>query len=82
MFSALKYFKQDHPDLPVIATGSMVRLSIRHNDRVSDAEGNGGFLFLVGAIDSINVYPLNFEEYLLNTNKVLLERIRSAYKSG
>ena len=30
VLSALKYFKQDYPQLPVIATGSMVRLSIKH----------------------------------------------------
>ena len=30
VLSSLKYFKQDYPHLPVIATGSMVRLSIKH----------------------------------------------------
>lgn len=76
VLSSLKYFKQDYPSLLVIATGSLVRLSIRQEqNKINEDE----FLFPVGAIDSINVYPLNFEEYLLNTNQVLLERIKNAY---
>ncbi len=80
VLSALKYFKQDYPQLPVIATGSMVRLSIRHEEQKRKKETADEFLFPVGAIDSLHVYPLSFEEYLLNTNKVLLERIKNAYK--
>lgn len=74
VLSALKYFKQDYPELPVIATGSMVRLSLKHDEGKNDE-----FLFPVGAINEINIFPLNFEEYLLNTNKVLLDRIKNAY---
>ena len=81
VLSTLKYFKQDHAELPIIATGSMVRLAIRHSER-KHAGRDGDFLFPVGAIDSINIYPLTFEEYLLNSNKVLLNRIRSAYALG
>ena len=72
VLSSLKYFKQDYPSLPVIATGSMVRLSLRHEETKNT---NDEFLFPVGAIDSLNIYPLNFEEYLLNTNNTLLNRI-------
>ena len=76
VLSSLKYFKQDHRELPVIATGSMVRLSLRHGEGRRDADE---FLFPVGAINSIDLYPLTFDEYLLNSNPVLLDRIRSAY---
>lgn len=79
VLTALKYFKQDFPELPVIATGSMVRLALRHNEQKKE---ENDFLFPVGAIDSIHVYPLNFEEYLLNSNKILLERIKTAYYAG
>ena len=78
VLSSLKYFKQDYPSLPVIATGSMVRLSLRHEETKNT---NDEFLFPVGAIDSLNIYPLNFEEYLLNTNNTLLNRIKEAYKN-
>ena len=79
VLSALKYFKQDYPELPVIATGSMVRLSIKHEESRARGGKKDEFLFPVGAIDSLNVYPLNFEEYLLNTNKILLQKIKEAY---
>lgn len=78
VLSSLKYFKQDYPSLPVIATGSMVRLSLRHEETKNT---NDEFLFPVGAIDSLNIYPFNFEEYLLNTNNTLLNRIKEAYKN-
>lgn len=81
VLSALKYFKQDYPELPVIATGSMVRLSIRHSIQKKSIQEDE-FLFPVGAINSLYIYPLTFEEYLLNTNDLLLEKIRDAYMSG
>lgn len=77
VLSSLKYFKQDYPELPVIATGSLVRLSLIHDGSKGRRDD---FLFPVGGIDSINVYPLTFEEYLLNANKTLLGRIRDAYR--
>lgn len=79
VLSSLKYFKQDFPDLPVIATGSMVRLALKHDEN-KNRDINNDFLFPVGAIESINIYPLNFEEYLLNANPMLLKRIIEAYK--
>lgn len=75
VLSALKYFCQDHQDLPVIATGSMVRLAIKQNDNKSE----NNFLFPVGKIDSLNIYPLSFEEYLMNVNPALLNLIKESY---
>jgi len=76
VISSLKYFCQDHREIPVIATGSLVRLSIKQQDKKS---GDDEFLFPVGKIDSINIYPVSFEEYLLNVNPTLLEMIKDAY---
>lgn len=76
VLSSLKYFCQDHRDLPVIATGSLVRLSVRQQEKKnSDDE----FLFPVGKINSLTVFPLTFEEYVLNTNPSLLKLITNAY---
>lgn len=71
VLTTLKYFNQDYPELPVIATGSMVRLALEKK--------NESFLFPVGKIDDMHVYPLTFDEYLLNANKVLLDKIVEAY---
>lgn len=78
VFSSLKYFKQDYREIPVIMTGSMVRLAIKQFSK----KKNSNFLFPVGCFTSITVYPLSFEEFLLNTNKTLLEKIKDDYNNS
>lgn len=78
ILSSLKYFYQDHKELPVAATGSLVRLSIRQRENKKDDDE---FLFPVGQINSINLYPLTFEEYLYNANPAMIEIIREAYQN-
>ena len=74
VLTSLKYFCQDYPELPVIATGSLVRLALKKEKNSDD-----GPLFPVGKINSMYMYPLTFEEYLMNTNSILPGRIRKAY---
>ena len=72
VITSLKYFEQDYKQLPIIATGSMVRVAIKTNQKED-------FLFPVGKINSINIYPLTFDEYLLNINEKLIDKIRQCY---
>lgn len=77
--SALKYFCQDFPDVPVIATGSMVRIKIQ---RILHKRGNSKpeeFLFPVGKINQLTVYPMTFDEFLMNSNEVLYSKLKEAY---
>lgn len=75
--SALKYFCQDFREIPVIATGSMVRIKLQ---RETKKRGSGKkFLFPVGKIDQITIYPMTFEEFLMNNNRVLYDKVKSAY---
>jgi len=74
--SSLKDFKENHPRIPVIATGSLVRIKMKRMRKDSQ-----GFFYPVGAIDTLHIYPMTFEEFLLNRNHMLLERIKSAYES-
>ena len=77
IISALKYFCQDFREIPVIATGSMVRIKLQ---RVINKRGGGEkFLFPVGKIDQITIYPMTFDEFLLNNNRVLYDKIKAAY---
>ncbi|MBS7261436.1 MAG: AAA family ATPase, partial [Treponema sp.] len=78
VLSALKYFCQDHRELPVIATGSLVRLSIKQQETKHSSDE---FLFPVGKIDSMTVYPVSFEEYLMNVNPVILKMIQESYST-
>ena len=75
VLSSLKYFCQDRRELPVIATGSMVRLALRHDD-------DPDFLFPVGKVDEIDLFPISFREYLMAANPSLLTTICDSYASG
>lgn len=80
ILSALKYFCQDYRNIPVIATGSMVRIKIQRETNKRGAEKKE-FLFPIGKINQITVYPMTFDEFLMNSNKVLYERVKSAYEA-
>lgn len=52
--SALRYFYEEAPDIPVIAAGSLLEIYLE-KQKVS---------FPVGRVESLYLYPLTFEEYL------------------
>lgn len=79
--SSLKYFCQDFRQIPVIATGSMVRIKIQRETHKRGSSDNGKFLFPVGKINQITIYPMTFDEFLLNSNKMLYNAIQKAYES-
>ncbi len=79
LISALKYFCQDHREIPVIATGSMVRIKLQRETHRRGPAENGKFLFPVGKIDQITIYPLTFDEFLMNNNKMLYNAVKKAY---
>ena len=77
IISALKYFCQDYRDIPVISTGSMVRIKLQREIRKKGS--NSQFLFPVGKIDQLTLYPMSFDEFLLNSNKILYMTLQNAY---
>lgn len=80
VISSLKYFCQDYRQIPVIVTGSMVRIKLQRETHKRGV-GNNKFLFPVGKINQITIYPMSFDEYLLNYNKLMYEMIKSAYQN-
>ena len=79
--SSLKYFCQDFRQIPIIATGSMVRIKIQRETHKRGSSNNGKFLFPVGKINQITIYPMTFDEFLMNSNKMLYNAIQKAYES-
>lgn len=79
IISALKYFCQDFREIPVIATGSMVRIKIQRENHKRGSRENGKFLFPVGKINQMTVYPMTFDEFLMNSNKVLYNAVKTSY---
>lgn len=78
---SLKYFCQDYRQIPVIATGSMVRIKIQRETHRRGTADNTKFLFPVGKINQITVYPMTLDEFLMNSNKVLYETVKKAYEN-
>lgn len=72
----MKYFCQDHREIPIIATGSMVRIRIKRKKR---GASDKGFLFPVGKINEITITPLSFDEYLYNRNRIMYDTIVEHY---
>lgn len=81
ILSSLKYFCQDYREIPVIATGSMVRIKLQRETHKRGAKDNDKFLFPVGKINQMTVYPMTFDEFLMNSNQMLFDTVRNAYES-
>lgn len=81
IISALKYFCQDYREIPVIATGSMVRIKLQRETHKRGSKENDKFLFPVGKINQITIYPMTFDEFLINSNKMLYDTIKNAYEN-
>lgn len=79
VITLMKYFCQDYKEIPVIVTGSMVRIKIQRETRKRGNGKNNKFLFPVGKINQLTIYPLDFEEFLYNTNDILYNAIKDAY---
>ncbi|NLL63233.1 MAG: ATP-binding protein [Ruminococcaceae bacterium] len=81
IISALKYFCQDFRKIPVIATGSMVRIKLQREVNKRGSQENRKFLFPVGKIDELTIYPMTFDEFLMNNNEVLYNAVKTAYEN-
>lgn len=71
--TSLKYFCEDASEYHIIGVGSLLGVHINQKD----------FSFPVGKVDFLTIYPLDFEEFFINTNnEILLSQIKSAYKTN
>lgn len=69
--TSLKYFCEEAPEFHIAAAGSLLGVAINRQR----------YSFPVGKVETITLYPLDFEEYLWARGKDLLcEEIRSAYE--
>lgn len=79
IISSLKYFCQDFSEIPVIATGSMVRIKLQRETHKRGPAAKGKFLFPVGKINQLTIYPMSLDEFFMNSNRMLYDTIRTAY---
>jgi predicted AAA+ superfamily ATPase len=62
-YEALKFFKEDLPELAIIATGSYLRLFLNRGDQI--------LRLPVGSCKELWLHPIRFDEFLLNANPTL-----------
>ena len=71
--TSLKYFYEDAKEYYVIGAGSLLGIHINKKD----------FSFPVGKVEFLTIYPLSFEEFLINTgNDLLLEKIKECFEKN
>lgn len=81
IISSLKYFCQDYREVPVIATGSMVRIKLQRESHKRGSQTSEKFLFPVGKINQVTIYPMTLDEFLMNSNKMLYNAIKQSYEN-
>lgn len=74
--TSLKDFKENHSSIPVIASGSLIRIKLKRMSK----KNKEAFFYPIGSLDELTLFPMNFEEFLMNSNRMLYERIKNAYR--
>lgn len=73
--TSLKYFCEEANEYYIIGAGSLLGVHI--------SKKQDNFSFPVGKVDFLTIYPLSFDEFLINTgNSILLENIKECYNEN
>lgn len=72
----MKQFCEKRRDIPLIVSGSLVRLRIHRDSKKT----NKKFLFPVGKINQLYVYPMTFDEFLLNYDSNMYEYVKRKFE--
>ena len=71
--SELKYFNEEHNNVRIICAGSLLGVKLAKLEKA----------FPVGKITRINLYPMDFEEFLMAYNKeMLIDAIKESFKTN
>lgn len=71
--TSLKYFCENAPEYYVIGAGSLLGVHINKKE----------FSFPVGKVDFLTIYPMSFDEFLINSgNEILKDKIVECYKNN
>ena len=81
---ALKYFREDHPEYDIAAAGSLLGIAINKGEKKDEKhpESEEPFSYPVGKVDELNLYPMDFEEFLWALgHHNLAETIKEHYRT-
>lgn len=73
LISELKYFQENHNNIRIICAGSLLGVKLKRSK----------FSFPVGKVKMLNMYPMDFEEFLVAMNQeMLIDLIKDCYKNN
>ena len=73
LISELKYFQESHNNVRIICAGSLLGVKLKRSK----------FSFPVGKVKMLNMYPMDFEEFLVAMNQeMLIDLIKDCYKNN
>lgn len=73
LISELKYFCERHNNVKIICAGSLLGVKLKRSK----------FSFPVGKVKMLNMYPMDFEEFLMAMGEnLLIKMIRDSYKNN
>jgi len=75
----MKHFCEKRRDIPLIVSGSLVRIKIERSKKIKGKNNN--FLFPVGKINELYIYPLTFDEFLKNYNEKTYEYVLNCFNN-
>ena len=73
----MKQFCEKRRDIPLIVSGSLVRLRIQRDSKKGDKK----FLFPVGKINQLYVFPMTFDEFLMNYDQNTYEYVKRKFET-
>ena len=72
LISSLKFFNEKHPNVNIICAGSLLGVKLKRSK----------FSFPVGKVEMLNMFPLDFEEFLINLDKdFLVKNIKECFET-
>ena len=79
LIKMMKHFCEKRRDIPVIVTGSLVRIKINRYAHKRGGYADKSFLFPVGKINRLVISPLTFDEFIYNYKKPTYNLLKNAY---
>ena len=77
--ASLKRFQETAPEYHIIAVGSLLGVALNRNAKRQSNEKQKIYSFPVGKVDELNMYPFNFEEFLMEFNPKLIPLIKKSF---
>lgn len=77
----MKHFCENRRDIPLIVSGSLVRIKINRQAHKKGGFADRSFLFPVGKINELIIYPLTFDEFVFNYKNNSYDYLKKCFEN-